>query len=99
MAPDSMTTVSPGDGQGEDDVAEPTAQFGALHDQNMAGMGQAITRFQNDVVTVSKAADYSYLQDKDLVSLAEAVGVREVSSRVNPGGPYPADTAPPSAKG
>lgn len=77
-------------GQGEIAMAEPTAQFGALHDQNMAGMGQAMTRFQNDVVTVSKAADYGYLQDKDLVSLAEAVGVREVGSRVNPGGPTPA---------
>ena len=77
-------------GEGEVEMAEPTAQFGALHDQNMAGMGAAITRFQNDVVTVSKAADYSYLQDKDLVSLAEAVGVREVASRVNPAGPVPA---------
>jgi hypothetical protein len=72
------------------DSSIPTAQFNALHDQNMAGMGQAITRFQNDVVTISKAADYSYLQAKDLVSLAEAVGVREVSSRVNPAGPVPA---------
>ena len=72
--------------------AEPeTAQFGSLHDQNMAGMGQAMTRFQNDVVTVSKAADYGYLQDKDLVSLTEAVGVREVASRRNPAGPAPAD--------
>jgi len=74
-------------------MAEATAQFGGLHDQNMAGMGQAMTRFQNDAVTVSKAADYSYLQDKDLVSLAEAVGVREVASRVTPAGPVPA-TAP-----
>jgi hypothetical protein len=77
--------VTPGEGVSA--MAEPTAQFGSLHDQNMAGMGQALTRFQNDVVTVSKAADYAYLQDKDLVSLAEAVGVREVASRVNPAGP------------
>ena len=74
-------------------MVEPTAQFGSLHDQNMAGMGQAITRFQNDVVTVSKAADYMFLQDKNLVSLAEAVGVREVGSRVNPAGPTPAVAA------
>ena|GEM_PF-3781791 len=71
-------------------MAEATAQFGSLHDQNMAGMGQAITRFQNDAVTVSKAADYRYLQDMNLVSLSEAVGVREVGSRVNPSGPVPA---------
>jgi len=75
---------------GDDTMAEATAQFGSLHDQNMAGMGQAITRFQNDAVTVSKAADYRYLQDMNLVSLSEAVGVREVGSRVNPSGPVPA---------
>ena len=68
-------------------MAGATAQFGSLHDQNMAGMGQALTRFQNDAVTVSKAADYDYLQAKDLVSLAEAMGAREVSSEKNPGGP------------
>jgi len=94
--PDPDTLVLPlPDGEGEtptegvEEMAEPTAQFGSLHDQNMAGMGQALTRFQNDAVTVSKAADYAYLQDKDLVSLSEAVGVREVASRVNPAGPVP----------
>lgn len=71
-------------------MAEPTAQFAALHDQNMAAMGQTLTQFMRDAATVSKAADYAYLQDKDLVSLAEAVGVREVASRVNPAGPTPA---------
>ncbi len=80
----------PVSGEGVFDMAEATPQFGSLHDQNMAGMGAAMTRFQNDVVTVSKAADYGYLQDKDLVSLTEAVGVREVASRVSPGGPVPA---------
>jgi len=91
MPPGSIDLVSPGEtGQGEEKMPEPTAQFGALHDQNMAGLGQALTRFQNDVVTVSKASDYSYLQDKGLVSLSEAVGVREVASRVNPAGPTPA---------
>ena len=83
----TIDVLTPGDGQGEEEMAEPTAQFGSLHDQNMAGMGQALTRFQNDTVTVSKASDYAYLQDKDLVSLAEAVGVREVASRSNPAGP------------
>jgi len=76
-------------------MAEPTAQFSALHDQNMAAMGQSMAEFQADRVTVSKAADYAYLQDKDLVSLSEAVGVREVASRVNPSGPVPATAATP----
>jgi len=88
--PEDLHIPVPAQPGGDEVMAEPTAQFGALHDQNMAGMGQAITRFQNDVVTVSKAADYAYLQDKDLVSLTEAVGVREVASRVNPAGPVPA---------
>lgn len=93
MSPDNSI---PDCGEGEDEMpAEPTAQFAALHDQNMGGMGQAITRFQNDTVTVSKAADYAYLQDKDLVSLTEAVGVREVASRVNPAGPVPATKVGP----
>ena len=79
-----------GQQQGECVMPDSTAQFGALHDQNMAAMGQAIARFQNDQTTVSKAADYSYLQEKGLVSVSEAVGVREVASQKNPGGPAPA---------
>ena len=84
-----ITLEIPHEGTGDSLMAEPTAQFGALHDQNMAAMGQSMAQFQADRVTVSKAADYAYLQDKDLVSLAEAVGVREVASRVSPGGPVP----------
>ena len=76
--------------EGDDAMADPTAQFGALHDQNMAAMGQSMAQYQGNAVTISKASDYSYLQDKDMVSLAEAVGVREVASRVNPAGPVPA---------
>lgn len=79
--PDDTLDI-PVEGEGVEEMAEPTAQFGALHDQNMAALGQAISRFQNDAVTISKASDYSYLQDKDLVSLSEAVGVREVASQI-----------------
>ncbi len=90
MSPPAITNLTAPAGAGVDLMAEHTAQFGSLHDQNMAGMGQAMTRFQGDAVTVSKAADYDFLQAKDLVSLAEAVGAREVGSRVNPAGPVPA---------
>ena len=89
MPDDDDTLDIPVSGEGSEDMAEPSAQFERLHDQNMAGMGQAITRFQNDAATVSKASDYDYLQAKDLVSLAEAMGAREVGSRVNPAGPVP----------
>lgn len=71
-------------------MAEPTAQFASLHDQNMAAMGQTIVHFQADRVTVSKAADYDFLESKHLVDLTEAMGAREVGSRVNPAGPVPA---------
>jgi len=65
-------------------------EFVKLAEQNMAAMGQAMTQFQGNAVTVSKAADYSYLQNKDLVSLPEAIGAREVAARVTPAGPVPA---------
>ena len=87
--PDTLDIPVPGEGD-ENKMAEPTAQFGALHDQNMAAMGQAMAQYQGNAVTVSKATDYAYLQDKDLISMTEAVGVREVASRVSPGGPTPA---------
>lgn len=95
MPPD-VTLENPVLGSGEDEMADPTAQFSALHDENMAAMGQSMAQFQADRVTVSKAADYAYLQNKDLVSLSEAVGVREVSSRVNPAGPVPATGVTPA---
>jgi hypothetical protein len=63
------------------------SEAGTLHEQNMAQLGQIGIIAQQGFVTVSKAADYSYLQGKDMVSLAEAMGAREVASEKNPGGP------------
>ena len=83
----SPEVTIPVPGEGEDEMAESTRED--LHDQNMAGMGQAMTRFQNDVVTVSKATDYSYLQDKNLPSLVESLGAQQVMNRNTPGGPAP----------
>ena len=42
---------------------------------------------QNNFVTTTKAQDYDYLEGKRIVSLEEAIGVREVTSQHNPGGP------------
>lgn len=42
---------------------------------------------QNNFVTIQKIADYDYMENKRMVTLDEAVGVREVQSEVNPGGP------------
>ena len=58
-----------------------------MHEQNMSQLAQVGVIAQQNFVTVSKAADYDYLQGKALVSLAEAVGVREVASEKNPAGP------------
>lgn len=55
--------------------------------QNMAQLGQTGVIAQNNFVTTTKAQDLDYLEGKRIVSLEEAVGVREVSSRQVPAGP------------
>lgn len=45
---------------------------------------------QNNFIGVQKVVDYDYLENKRIVTLDEAVGVREVASKVTPGGPSPA---------
>ena len=42
---------------------------------------------QNNFVTVQKVVDYDYLENKRMVTLDEAVGIREVQSQKNPAGP------------
>lgn len=45
---------------------------------------------QNNFITVQKVVDYDYLENKRMVTLDEALGAREVASKVTPGGPSPA---------
>ena len=52
-----------------------------LHEQNMATLGQSGVVAQNNFITVQKVVDYDLIEQKRMVSLDEAVGVREVSSR------------------
>ena len=61
-----------------------------MHEQNMSQLAQVGVVAQQNFITVGKAADYSYLQGKELVSNTEAMGVREVGARVTPAGPVPA---------
>ncbi len=68
-----------------------TEEFKALHEGNMATLGAIGAMYMGDLKTISKAQDYSFQQGKDLISLTEAVGVREVASQVSPGGPAPAN--------
>ena len=69
-----------------------------LHEQNMSNLGAASSVIgaqlaqtgnvaQNNFVTIAKAFDYDYLENKRMVTLDEAVGIREVQSEYNPGGP------------
>lgn len=60
--------------------------------ENVAGlMEQQLTQTgiiaQNNFVGFQKLADYDYLENKRMVTLDEAVGVREVASKTVPAGP------------
>lgn len=68
----------------ENSVADPVEK---LLDQNLAQLGQTGIIAQNNFVTTTKAQDLDYLEGKRIVSLEEAIGVREVSSRQVPAGP------------
>lgn len=68
---------------GQNDVSP--AFGGLLHNQ----LAQSGNIAQNNFITVQKAMDYDYLENKRMVTLDEAVGVREVQSAQNPGGPSP----------
>jgi len=48
---------------------------------------QTGTIAQNNFVGVQKIVDYDYLENKRMVTLDEAIGVREVSSKSVPAGP------------
>jgi len=54
-----------------------------LHEQ----LAQSGLVAQNNFITVQKVIDYDYLENKRIVTLDEAIGVREVSSKVVPAGP------------
>jgi len=55
--------------------------------QSMGQLSGTGTVAQNNFVTVNKALDYDFIEGKRIVGLAEAVGVREVSSKQVPAGP------------
>lgn len=58
--------------------------------QNLAQLGQSGIIAQNNFITTAKAQDYDYLEGKRMVTLEEAVGIREVGSQTTPAGPKPA---------
>lgn len=58
-----------------------------LMSQSLGQLSQSGVIAQNNFITITKAQDFDYLEGKRLVSLEEAVGVREVTSRQVPAGP------------
>lgn len=96
MVPDDGSVVVPLPTDSEGDSGMALADN--LHEQNMSNLGAASSVLgaqlaqsgnvaQNNFITVAKAFDYDYLEHKRMISLDEAVGVREVQSEYNPGGP------------
>jgi len=87
MADDVLeVTVPSSEGDGEMPQGD-NVRFDGVMEQNMAALAGVGVAVQIDMKTISKAQDYSYLQGKDMVSLTEAMGAREVASEKNPGGP------------
>lgn len=64
----------------------------AMAGQLISQLGVSSNVAQNNFITVNKAMDLDYLEGHRMVTLEEAVGVREVQSKVNPGGPAQATT-------
>lgn len=58
-----------------------------VHGQLTAQLMQSGVIAQNNFITVQKVIDYDYLENKRMVTLDEAVGVREVQAKETPGGP------------
>ncbi len=86
MSPELSIPV-PGEGVEEMSMSD---QAASLHEQNLAQLAQIGVLAQANFVTVGKAQDYGFQQEKNMVSLTEALGAREIGSRVSPGGPTPA---------
>jgi len=73
-----------------EEMPEPSQQAMNAHEQNMMQLSQSGVIAQNNFITTTKAQDLDYLEGKRMVSLEEAIGVREVASKTSPGGPSPA---------
>ena len=80
--------------EGEEGVCEMVEAPVGLPPEVAGIMTQQLTQTgviaQNNFVTTQKVVDYDYLENKRMVTLDEAVGIREVASKVTPGGPSPA---------
>jgi len=65
-------------------MADTSPQFSEQAANTLLQIGNVA---QANFVTVNKVLDYDYLEGKAMVSLAEALGAREVASKSVPAGP------------
>ena len=92
---DPLIVPVPGDGgiTEDDTMAEstaPTANQGLAQEllgQSLGQLSNSSVVAQNNFITVSKFADYDFMENRRMIDLAEAVGVREVASKRVPAGP------------
>lgn len=83
---DILDVEIPIEGEGEKEMAAVDLSENVANHM-LTQLMQTGTVAQNNFVTVQKVVDYDYLENKRTVTLDEAVGIREVQSKVNPGGP------------
>ncbi len=85
---DILDVEIPVEGEGVKEMAVDLSDNVANH--MLTQLMQSGTVAQNNFITVAKVVDYDYLENKRMVTLDEAVGIREVQAKVSPGGPSPA---------
>ncbi|QDT94412.1 hypothetical protein [Gimesia algae] len=82
---DVLDVEIPIEGESEKEMAVDLSDNVANH--MLTQLMQTGTVAQNNFVTVQKVVDYDYLENKRMVTLDEAVGIREVAAKTTPGGP------------
>jgi len=65
-------------------MADTSPQFSEQAANTLLQIGNVA---QANFVTMNKVLDYDYLEGKNMVSLTEALGAREVASKTVPAGP------------
>jgi len=90
---DPLLVPVPGDGDIQEEdmaAADPTANQALAQEligQSMGQLSNTAVVAQNNFVTVSKFADYDFMEQRRIIDLAEALGGREVASKQVPAGP------------
>lgn len=78
----------PGEGtQMTDAVAVVDVQATSAHVQNMAMVAGVGVVAQQNFVNLTQLANLAFLQERNMVSLPESLGAREVGSQTVPAGP------------